>query len=356
MIIRLVQIDGALPNLALMKLAHWHRQNGDTVHLTRSIYPSLFEPIPDRVYASSIFSFSADRLKLFRQQWPDAIVGGTATPDPFTVEQVIGVSQYEHYDYSDFPGFDASIGYTQRGCRMSGPQSPCRKFCVVPDKEGFPKSVNSVADIWRGNPWPKKIHLLDNDFFGGPQWRERIQEIREGGFKVCFSQGINTRLINQEAAEALATVQYRNTKFNERKLYTAWDNIGDEGVFFRGVEVLEKAGVPPTHLMTYMLIGCDILETWDRIWHRFDRMVERGIEPYPMVFQKSRKDLVCFQRWVITGLYRIVPWGDYVRETKSAESVMAWERARRVVAGPDKAEAECLEAALRAHGDIVGPR
>jgi hypothetical protein len=126
-----------------------------------------------------------------------------------------------------------------------------------------------------------------------------------------LSQGINVRLMNQEAAEALATIQYRNTKFSERKLYTAWDNLGDEKVFFKGVDTLEKAGIPPTHLMAYMLIGFDKAETWDRIWHRFNRMVERGIEPYPMVFDRSRKDLTKFQRWVVTGLYRAVKYEDY---------------------------------------------
>jgi hypothetical protein len=244
----------------------------------------------------------------------------------FTVERLIGVSPYERYDYSDFPDFDASIGYTQRGCRMAGPNSPCRKFCIVPEKEGFPKAANTIAEVWRGEGHPKKIHLLDNDFFGGPEWRERAKEMRDGGFKVCFSQGINTRLINPEAAEALATIEYRNTKFNERKLYTAWDLYGDEAVFFRGVSVLEKAGIPPKHLMAYMLVGSDILETWERIWYRFKRMVELGIEPYPMVYNKARKDLVCFQRWVITGLYRIVPWPDYQRETKTEASVAAWQK------------------------------
>jgi hypothetical protein len=53
-------------------------------------------------------------------------------------------------------------------------------------------------------------------------------------------------------------------------------------------------------------------------------MVERGIRPYPMVYDRSRKDLLCFQRWVITGLYRIVPWDEYRRETKSPESLAAW--------------------------------
>jgi hypothetical protein len=329
--VRLTQIDGALPNLALMRLSSWHRSNGDAVHLTRHIHPTLWEPKYDIVYGSSIFvELSEDRRHAFRQQWPNAILGGTGTISKRTVEDITGI--YEDYDYTDYPEFLASIGYTQRGCRMAGPKSPCRQFCVVPDKEGFPRAAQTIAEIWRGDPWPKKIHLLDNDFFGGPHWRDRIAEIRDGGFKVCMSQGINTRLITTESAEALATIQYRNTKFNKRKLYTAWDNIGDESVFFNGVEKLERAGIPPVHLMAYMLVGNDITETWERIWHRFRRMVDIGIEPYPMVKYRSRKDLLCFQRWVITGLYRIVPWPEYQRETKTEASVRGWESVYGVAA------------------------
>lgn len=320
--IRLTQLDGALPNLALMKLAHWHRARGDEVVLTRQIERDLFEPAYDRVYGSAIFKFSADRLLRFQRQWPEAIIGGTGTPFVHTVEELIG-EEYEHYDYTGHD-VDYSMGFTQRGCRLR-----C-KFCEVPKKEGKPRSTNTIADIWRGTPHPKKLHLLDNDFFGNPEWRERIAEIRDGKFRVCLSQGINVRLIDEEAAAALATIQYRDTKFQERRLYTAWDNLKDEGIFFRGVDMLEAAGVPSKHLMSYMLVGYDKAETWDRIWHRFNRMVERGIQPYPMVFDKARKDLVAFQRWVVTGLYRVVPWNEYERETKSAESVAAFERAAAI--------------------------
>jgi hypothetical protein len=71
-----------------------------------------------------------------------------------------------------------------------------------------------------------------------------------------------------------------------------------------------------------MLIGYDILETWPRIWHRFNRMVERGIEPYPMVFNRKRKDLTKFQRWVITGLYRAVPFSEYDASRKGCAADM----------------------------------
>ena len=133
-------------------------------------------------------------------------------------------------------------------------------------------------------------------------------------------------MIDEEAAEALATIEYRDTKFQRRRLYTAWDNLRDEAIFFRGVDMLEKAGIPPKNLMAYMLCGYDKTETWDRIWQRVHKMTERGILPYPMVFDRARKDLVAFQRWVVMGLYRIVPWNEYEKATRSLESTEAFER------------------------------
>jgi hypothetical protein len=306
MIVRLTQIDGALPNLALMKLASFHKAKGDVVHFTRQIEPDLFEPAYDVVYGSAIFDFSADRVEQFRHCFPRAIIGGTGSGNWTTVEEVIG-QQWDGLDYDSYPEFTESFGFTQRGCRLR-----C-SFCVVPTKEGKPRSVSSIHDIWRGDRHPRKIHLLDNDFFGQPEadWKARVAELRDGNFRVCFGQGINLRILNEEQAAALASVEYRDTKFQRRRLYTAWDNLKDERIFFRGVDLLEKAGVPPSHLRTYMLVGFDPLETWDRLMHRFNRMVERGIEPYPMVYNAKRKDLKAFQRWVVTGLYRAVPWESY---------------------------------------------
>ncbi len=36
--VRLTHIDGKLPNLALMKLAHFHRAAGDNIHFTKSLW------------------------------------------------------------------------------------------------------------------------------------------------------------------------------------------------------------------------------------------------------------------------------------------------------------------------------
>lgn len=308
--VRLTQIDGKLPNLALMRLSAFHRARGDDVVFTREATRGLWEPDYDRVYGSAIFKFSSAKLARFALEWPEAIVGGTGTESLATVEQICGEGRA--IDYTPYPMFDASIGFTQRGCRLS-----C-KFCVVPTKEGKPRSESTIAEIWRGAPWPKNIHLLDNDFFGAPGWQERIAELRNGDFKVSFTQGINVRAVTPEVAESVASVQYRDDGFTRRRLYTAWDNLKDEEMFFRGVDLLEQAGVRPDHLMAYMLVGFDKKETWDRIWRRFNRMVERGIKPYPMVFDPRRRDLKKFQRWVVTGLYRVVPFEEYDSAKKSS--------------------------------------
>lgn len=320
--VRLTQIDGKLPNLALMKLAHWHRANGDEVVFTKHVERGLWEEPYGRVYGSAIFSFSADRVARFRHEFPDAIVSGTWSKEGHrTVEDVLGIPDTEAVDYSIYPDFEASIGFTQRGCRLK-----CG-FCVVPWKEGKPRTVNTIEAIWRGDPYPKHLHLLDNDFFGQPQeqWEAHLDAIKSGGFKVCLNQGINIRMIDEVSAARLAALPYFDDSFKYRRLYTAWDNIGDEARFFKGVETLKRHGVPPSHLMAYMLVGYDKRETWERLFYRFNRMVALGIRPYPMVYGSRDKILPLgghnsriehrtlgeFQRWAIRKAYNFIPFEAY---------------------------------------------
>lgn len=323
--VRLTHIDGKLPNLALMKLSHWYRARGDEIHFSKSVEPEMFEGYYDKVYGSAIFSYSEERVARLVYNFPGAIVGGTYSPllTNTTVEREIGEPEYEHYDYSIYPNFEASIGFTQRGCRLK-----CG-FCVVPKKEGKPRSINTIADIWRGDPYPKHLHLLDNDFFGQPreQWQARLQEVREGGFKICLNQGINIRLIDQEAAEALASIPYYDDAFKVKRLYTAWDNLKDEKIFMRGVETLERAGIPPRNLLVYMLIGWDKSETWERVFYRFERMTALGIRPYPMIYgdrhrtlpgKYGKRTLSEFQRWVIRKSYNFIPFDAYSVSAKGA--------------------------------------
>ncbi len=304
--VRLTQLDGKLPNLALMKLAHWHRSRGDEVHLARTPSPTLFEPRYDVVYGSAIFSWTkpvVDRLQLAYQ---DAIVGGTGTDSIVAAEEIIG-GEYEFYDYSIYPEYRYSLGFTQRGCRLK-----CG-FCVVPKKEGKPRSVNTIWDIWREGT-PRAVLLLDNDFFGQEAWRHRIEELRDGEFRVSWSQGINIRMITDETAAAIASVEYRDDNFERRRLYTAWDNLGDEKRFFVGLQRLNEAGVPSRQVMVYMLVGYKPGETIEEVLYRFNRLRDAGCMPYPMVYERWRQpELRRFARWAIRRYYEVVPWEEFSR-------------------------------------------
>lgn len=315
-LVRVTQLDGKLPNLALMRLAAWHRDQGDNVFWMRGIARQLDEPDYDIVYGSAIFSTSAKAVALFRQQWPQAVIGGSGGDVALRVEDIVP-TQFSGLDYSGYPDFDASIGYAMRGCRFK-----CG-FCVVPKQEGKARFNLTVAQIWRGPGFPKHLHLLDNDFFGNPEWRATVAAIKEGGFKVCINQGINVRLLDQEQAAALASMKVMDDQFRRRRIYTAWDNIGDEAVFFRGVDLLEAEGVKPDSLMVYMLVGYDPRETWDRIWHRYSKMAERKVRPYPMVHDRFRHEkpelwrkLKQFQRWIIRGMHKVSSFEEYSENYK----------------------------------------
>jgi len=320
MLIRLTQIDGKLPNLALMKLAHWHKAKGDDVYFERSITKGMFEPDYDIVYGSAIFDYSVKKVKQFKDNFPSAIVGGTWSKnewkdkEPMKVEDIIGCGEYEYenYDYTIYPEFKHSIGFTQRGCRLK-----C-SFCVVPQKEGKNTVVNKISDIWREGT-EKKIHLLDNDFFGQAQWRERANEIIDGGFKVSFNQGINVRLIHKEGAEALVKMKYMDDQFKTKRIYTAWDNRRDEGIFTKGINIMLDAGVKPKHIMVYMLCGYWKTETFDDIYYRYQKMMDIGLMPYPMIYLNTTADyqqLKKFQRWVIRRYHEFITWEKFSTQTE----------------------------------------
>ena len=121
----LIQIDGKLPNLALMKLARFHKNKGDNITIL-----DLSTHKFDRLYGSKIF------------------MGGSG----YDIKSILpeGI-EAQIPDYKSFKT-DYSIGFTTRGCiRDCG-------FCIIKEKEGEFRDVDFS--------WIKhsKVLLLDNNF------------------------------------------------------------------------------------------------------------------------------------------------------------------------------------------------
>lgn len=80
--ILLLHLDGKLPNLALMRIAHHHRALGNEVVLRRAgnagaLQPRFDDPPWEAVYASAIFERSRALAERVRALYPHAVVGGT---------------------------------------------------------------------------------------------------------------------------------------------------------------------------------------------------------------------------------------------------------------------------------------
>jgi len=301
--VALYQLDGKLPNLALMRISGHHKAKGDRVELFR---PDTLEQIqsdlffrPDIVYGSILFDFTMDKALRLKSIFPDAIIGGPAWDLSETLE-LRGVAG--NPDYSIYPECTYSLGYSQRGCRLR-----C-SFCVVPKAEGSVKHNSVLSDIWRGDPLPKDIVLLDNDIFGNPRWAEILDEAMD--YRVSICQGINVRIITVDQAEALARVNCRSLNFKEKRIYAAWDATKDEKHFMRGMRRMIDAGINPRNVMVYMLIGYENSQLESDWEYRREKIRGVGAVPYPMPYDRN-KSTVGFQRFVCGAYDKRFSWQDF---------------------------------------------
>ena len=183
--IGLIDVDGKMPNLALMKLSAWHKQQGDSVELTMPVLAAGY----DKVYMSKVFTWS-DMPCL-----PDnAEVGGTGYDLHKTLPDEI-----EHLcpDYSLY-NMDYSMGFLTRGCIRK-----C-EFCFVPEKEGNIRSAAYLTEFLRHD----RAVLLDNNVLAHHHGIDQIKLIAETGIKVDFNQGLDARLIDDGIAKLLAKVKW----------------------------------------------------------------------------------------------------------------------------------------------------
>ncbi len=298
--------DTGFPNLALMKIAAWHKAQGDSVRLLRRAVKV------DRLYASAVFTWNRRKADVLRSQ--GAIVGGTGVDLqnelPAEIEAI-------RPDYSLY-GIDYGMGFLMRGCIWR-----CA-FCVVPEKEGSARAVANIDDLLnldsdRANPF---VVLLDNEFFFKVAWAiERLEEFTDRRIDFCPSQGLDVRVVTPALADALATAPYWNLRHTSRQITFAFDDIRIERQYRRGVELLLDAGIPGRHLQSFVLVGFN--STINDDLRRIEIIREYNIDPYVMVYRDPRtgerspdRQIRHLARWANRHLFRTVEFRDYWPEAK----------------------------------------
>jgi hypothetical protein len=303
----LVQVDGKIPNLALMQICAYHEALGDTVERYKG---ELFDHEYGKVYASKIFQFST-----LPPLPKNAIIGGTGIDFFNTLPPEIAECEPS---YSLEPDCNYHIGFSMKGCRFR-----C-KFCCVPTKEGRPR-INSSIDALLTNPnGGDRLMLLDNDFFGGADWKANLERIIELNLQVCFVQGLNIRILKDEQAELLALCRYRSSKFNMHRLTFAWDRFQDRQLIIDGIERCKRYGIKPENMQFFVLIGFDTTPEQDL--YRVKFLQDQGCYPFAMPYNKFDPYQKRFTRWVNhKAVFRNVPFDQYDVSLKNNRRQIAQE-------------------------------
>jgi hypothetical protein len=270
--IGLVDVDSHnFPNLPLMKLSAWHKQQGDSVSWANGI------DTYDCVYKSKIFTSTPDNNTSY--QTDKIIEGGTGyclnNRLPFSVEDICP-------DYSLYPMFNEAYGFLTRGCPRG-----C-KFCVVSIKEGRQSyHAADLADFCRGQ---KVIKLLDPNILACNERDRLLQQLIDSNARIDFTQGLDIRFVDAHIAKMLASLRIKMIHFS-------WDNP-DEDLTSLFIKAKEQLPFDERRLRVYVLTNFD--STHEQDLYRVYKLREMGYDPYIMIYDKENapQETRHLQRWV----------------------------------------------------------
>ena len=280
----------AFPNLALLKIAAWHKARGDGV----AEYHPLFEY--DRVYSSKVFSWSWEDSYLPA----DTIKGGTGYSIGESLPDAI-----EHI-CPDYTSLNFSLGFLTRGCIRS-----C-SWCIVPEKEGEIRAHADIEEFCRH----RDVVLMDNNVLAHDHGIAQIEKMARLGLRVDFNQGLDARLIDEQIAKRLAALRWLHP------LRLACDHKSQMPEVERATRLLRAAGVRPQRFSCYVLVR-DIPDALERV--EFLRLLD--ISPFAQPYRDTRGTPITqeqrhFARWVnIKRLFKTVAWKDEARHRAALPGV-----------------------------------
>lgn len=288
--IGLIDVDGHnFPNLPLMKLSSWHKQQGDSVEW----YHPLFSGRCDRVYMSKVFSFTpdfdscvnADEIIRCGSGYCIDLEGGKEIYR--TERDTLLPPEIEHIypDYSLYPDLTRNIafGFLTRGCPRG-----C-SFCHVAAKEGrCSTKVANLREFWDGQG---KIMLCDPNTFACRDWEDLLGQLVESRAVIDFTQGIDVRLATPERITML-------NRMRIKRVHLAWDQPDQDLTedFKRFSECYSRKS--ESGKVVYVLTNFD--STIEQDLHRIYTLRDLRFDPYVMVYDKEHAAPIYrdMQRWV----------------------------------------------------------
>ncbi len=219
--IGIYNLEPKYTNIVLEKIKLFYLTHNEQVKDYNPLEHLLF----DKIYCSSIFTFT-DKSYVT----DDMIYGGSGFDLTTTLRPEIEEMKPK-----------LNMGFTTRGCIRKCP------FCIVPEKEGNIRVAGDIYDFWDRES--KKLVILDNNILALPDHFKYIcDQIKNENLMIDFNQGLDHRLLNDEIAEKLRSLRYKEYRF-------AFDNINYESSVRKAIDILHKHEIKWS--MWYVLVGFD---------------------------------------------------------------------------------------------------
>lgn len=261
--IGLIDVDGhakvkkwgatVYPNMALCKIASYHRSIGDEVEW----YDGLFGGEYDKVYVAKVFNFSSDIG--FAIHAKEVVRGGTGYDITSKLPQEIDDCQPDYSIYPTVPA-DTSYGFLSRGCVRQ-----C-KWCIVPVKEGKIKPYWDIDRVANGR---KKIVLMDNNLLAAGGYAiEQLEKVIERGYSIDLNQANDARILTDEHARLFAKI-----KWLQNRIRFGCDTHKQIAECERAIEMIKSYGYKGEFFL-YTMLNDDFKECYERIHYWWERLQE----------------------------------------------------------------------------------
>jgi len=188
------------------------------------------------------------------------------------VNEKTGKAKYKRVDFKYY--LDYSIGFVTRGCFRG-----C-EFCVNRNSKNVEQ--HSPLDEFVDYSRPK-ICLLDDNFFGCPNWMNILNLLQATNKPFQFKQGLDERLLTEEKCKLLFKSKY------DGDYIFAFDNVEDAELIERKLKLIrEYTNKVPKF---YTFCGFDRNDTWDKnfwkqdlwdVWKRIEILMNYQCLPYIM--------------------------------------------------------------------------
>lgn len=294
------------PNLSLMKLASFHKSQGDSVEWNGGLLSNF-----DRVYMSKVFGDEYSRDYPYFINADEVIRGGSGYAIKVDQgEEIYTKSQdwslpdeinHSFPDYSIYGITDSAYGFISRGCpRDCG-------FCPVSQMQG--RKTRIVADLEEFYNGQRKIVLLDPNITAlkFDDFEKVFKKLEDSGASVDFSQGLDARLLTKEKAELLNRIKWE-------RLHFAWDNPREDLTEDLKTIKRELPRGSRNNITVYILTNYNSTHAEDL--ERMKIVKALGFQPYITIYRRTTapkvtKDLQRYTNrpWLIWSL----EWEDYKR-------------------------------------------